>query len=314
MKRAGAALLLALSGCSGQPVIPGVGEPIVVRGATFISGPLPGTPPLDGGTPALPAVTAIQSVNNAFVLGQAGASYSGDVSDDATAVAVRFPDFGTGYWVFVPGPPDATDPGNLTWSMTFDVSRDVPPGLTTLRFAAIGPDGTSGTEVDQPVCIDAPIPDNYNACFSSRVPPAAVLSLSWDTPVDLDLQVVTPAGVVVSPKHPTTRASADAGPAPGDGAIDRDSDANCVTDGLNREDLVWKDPPAPGIYLAYASLFSACGRPAVRFTLSLYVAEPVDGGQTLARKIQTSGELLATDENGGTGLGLYVAAVTFPSP
>jgi hypothetical protein len=142
-----------------------------------------------------------------------------------------------------------------------------------------------------------------------------VISLSWDAPVDLDLQVVTPSGVVVSPKHVTTSANADAGVGAGAGALDRDSDANCVPDGLDREDLVWsKAAPAPGLYLAYASLFSACGQPSVRFTLSLYVAEPVDGGHTLARKLQTSGELLSTDANGGTGLGLYVAAITFPFP
>jgi hypothetical protein len=318
MTRAGALLLLALAGCSGQPALPGLGEPIVVRDATFIPGPLPGTPPLDGGAPdggplPTPRVTTIQSVNNAFKAGQAGAGYAGDVSDDATAVAVRFPDLGTGYWVFVPGPPDATDPGNLTWSMTFDIAGNAPPGLHTLRFAAVGQGGASGGQVDQPVCIDAPIPDNFNACVPSRPPPAAVLSLSWDAPVDLDLQVVTPGGAVVSPKHPTTH-QGDGGVGPGDGALDRDSDANCVADGLNREDLVWKAAPAPGLYIANASLFSACGQPAVRFTLSLFVAEPVDGGQTLSQKLRVSGELLASDANGGAGVGLFVAAVTFPFP
>ena len=54
------------------------------------------------------------------------------------------------------------------------------------------------------------------------MPPAAVLSLSWDAPVDLDLQVVTPSGVVISPKKPATGAG---GTTKGDGALDRDSDA-----------------------------------------------------------------------------------------
>lgn len=311
MRARAAVLFLALAGCSGQPVLPGVGEPLVVRSATFVSGPLPGTPPVDEGTPASPAVTTIQSVNNAFSAGQAGASYSGDVSDDATAVAVRFPELGTGYWVFVPGAPDAVNPGNNIWSMTFDVARDVPPGLNTLRFAAIGPDGASGSQVDQPVCIDAVIPDNYNVCFPSRPPPSTVLSLSWDAPVDLDLQVVTPNGTVVSAKRPSTGAW---GTANGDGALDRDSNANCVADGRNREDVVWKDPPSPGTYIVYASLFSACGKPAVRFDVSLYGAAPVDGGQTLAKKLEAAGELLSTDQNGGAGLGLYVTSFTLPFP
>ena len=58
----------------------------------------------------------------------------------------------------------------------------------------------------------------------------------------------------------------------------------------------------------------ACGEPAVRFSLSLYGAEPVDGGQALATKLEASGELLSTDENGGAGLGLYVTSFTLPSP
>jgi hypothetical protein len=309
------ALLLALAaacGCSAQPVLSGAGEPIVVQGATFIAGPLPGSPPLDGGAPAKPAVTTLQSVNNSFVQGQAGSSFSGDVTDDASSVAVRFPDLGTGYWVFVPGAPDATDPGNLTWSMTFDIGPDVPPGLHTLRFAALDPSGNAGNQFAQEVCIDSVIPDNFNACVPARPPPDAVLSLAWDTPVDLDLWLLTPTGTTLSPKHPTTKLTGDAGASPSDGVLNRDSDANCLPDHLNREDVVWKGTPAAGLYLAYADLFSACGQSSVRFTLSLYVAEPSDGGMSLVLKQQQSGELLAVDANGGASPGLYVMSFTFP--
>jgi hypothetical protein len=305
---------LALVACSGQPVLPGTTEPIVVHGATFIAGPLPGSPPLDGGTPASPAVTSVASSANAFVPGQAGASYSGDVTDDASSVAVRFPDYGTGYWVFVPGAPDLNDPGNLTWSMTFDLGYEVPTGLTTLRFAALDPTGKAGNQTDQQACIDSIIPDNYNACFVSHKPPAAVLSLSWDAPVDLDIGLMTPLGTVLSPKRPTTAPLGDGGASPNDGVLDRDSDANCVPDHVNREDVVWKDTPVSGTYVAYADLFSACGQPAVRFTMSLWVAEPTDGGQHLVQKQTQSGELVAIQADGGGSLGLYVMNFTFPIP
>jgi hypothetical protein len=312
--RAAAFLGFALAGCSSQPALPGIGEPIVVHGATFIAGPLPGSPPLDGGTPASPAVTTVQSVNNSFVAGQAGASYSGDVTDDASSVAVRFPNYGTGYWVFVPSAPDLSDPGNLTWSMTFDLAADVPPGETTLRFAALDPTGKSGNQTDQQVCVDSAIPDNFNACVLARKPPAAVLSLSWDAPVDLDIGLVTPLGSVLTPKHPTTKPLGDAGASASDGVLDRDSDANCVPDHVNREDVVWKDTPAAGTYVAYADLFSACGQPAVRFTMSLWVAEPTDGGQHLVQKQTKSGELVAIQADAGGSLGLYVLNFTFPIP
>jgi hypothetical protein len=310
MRRALGWIALALAGCTGAPT--GIGEPIVVHGATFVAGPLPGSPPPDGGTPASPDVTAIQSSNNAFFAGQAGAAYTGDVTDDATAIAVCFPDLGTGYWVMAPGPPDGTDPGNLTWSMTFDIGASTPPGLHNLRFAAIDAAGASGSQVDQPVCVDTPYPDNYNACQPSRAPPAVVLSLAWDEPVDLDLVLVAPGGTVLSNKHPSTGPLGDAGVLPGDGALDRDSDADCVADGRNREDVVWKQAPVAGTYLAYANLASACGKQAVRFTLTLYVAEPADGGQALVPVLTQAGEMLALQANGGTALGLYVAAFSFP--
>ena len=313
-------LLVALTawagatGCSGQPALAGAGEPLVVHGATFIAGALPGSSPPDGGAASTPDVTAIMSANNAFHAGEADRTLSGDVSDDASSVAVAFSDLGTGYWLLVPGPPDANSPGTLTWSMTFDIGADVPPGLHTLRFAALDPAGASGTQSDLPVCIDTPFADNFNACIPSRAPPAAVLSLSWDTAVDLDLEVVTPSGVLVGPHHPTTSASTDGGVGPDDGVLDRDSGANCAPDHLRREDLVWKQAPAPGQYLAYANLFSACGQAAVRFTLSLLVAEPVDGGQALQQELVTSGELTAVEANGGAGMGLYLGAFSFPSP
>jgi hypothetical protein len=254
-------------------------------------------------------------VNNAFVQGEAGGSYSGDVTDDATSIAVRFPDAGTGYWVFVPGGPDATDPGNLTWSMNFNIGAAAPTGLTTLRFAAVDVNGKSGNQIDQPICVDALVPDNFNACIPSRAPPVAVLSLAWDTPVDLDLWLVTPSGVTVSPTHPTTAPSRDggAGTSVGVGVLDRNSDANCVADGLNRENIVWqKGTPDPGTYLAYADLYSACGHASVRFTLTLYVSEPTDGGHALVQKLQTQGELLAAEANGGVSPGLYVTSFDFP--
>jgi hypothetical protein len=106
----------------------------------------------------------------------------------------------------------------------------------------------------------------------------------------------------------------DGGVAPGGGVLDRDSDANCVPDGQNREDIVWQDAPASGLYLAYANLFSACGKSSVRFTLTLYVPEPVDGGQAMVAKLTQSGELLAVQANGGASLGLYVADFSFPLP
>ncbi len=309
MRPAVALAALALAGCSTTPT--GIGEPIFVYGAQFIPGPLPGSAPPDGGTGTAPDVTGVLSPYSGYRPGEAGRSMSGDVTDDATAVAVRFAEYGTGYWLFAPGPPDPMAPGNDSWSMTFDVGDSLPAGLTSLRFAAVSTSGASGSQYDLPICVGGSIPDDYNPCSPSIAPPAAVLSLAWDTPVDLDLELETPSGVLLNPKHPSTSAS-DAGPGPGDGVLDQDADANCVPSRVNQEDVVWKTTPAPGQYLMYADLFSACSQPSVRFTVTLWVAEPTDGGSALVQKLQTSGELLAVDENGGQGLGLYLGAFSFP--
>jgi hypothetical protein len=307
---------LAVSACDGAPT--GIGEPIYVYGAQFVPGPLPGLPQPDGGAGGDagvdPQVTAVSTPSIGLRPGEAGRSMTGDVTPDATSIAVRFLDAGTGYWVFLPGPPDESAVPDLGFSMTFDTGYDLPTGQQNLAFAALDATGDAGTQYLLPMCVGSTIPDDYNACFPSNAPPVAVLSLSWDEPVDLDLQLQTPDGVLVNIDHPTTSASPDAGVGPGVGVLDMDSDASCSPDHVNREDIVWqKGTPEPGTYLVYANLFSSCGQPAVRFTASLYVAEPVGDGRTsLVQVLSVPGELLAVDENGGAGLGLYLTSFTFP--
>lgn len=309
---------MLVAGCSGGESAPtGFGEPLRVIGGAFKSGPLPGSPPIDAGEPQKPNVTAINSANNILWPGQAAKALTGLVTDDAYAVAMRFPDLGTGYWLVVPGAPDPTAPGALTWAASFDLAHDVPPGLHSLRFAAVREDGTAGTQSDLNICVSGPVPDNLNACDPTLAPPKAVLSLTWDTDVDLDLVLVTPSGQVVDPKHRTTAAVVDGGVMPDpmkDAVLDRDSNGNCALDRIRRESIVWQGEPAPGQYLVYASLFSACGQQAVRFTATLHRAEalPNDGGSSLVEKLSVSGELLAIDAHGGADHGLYLTGFSFP--
>src|SRR5262249_27119523 len=156
-------LALLAAGCSSEPSPSGLGEPIRVLDGVFKSGPLPGTPPSDGGTPVHPTVTAVNSVNNILRPGQGNKSLTGVVTDDASAVAVRLGELGSGYWLVVPGPPDITAPDALTFSMSLDVAGDAPPGLHTLRFAAVDDKGAAGTQTELLVCVDSPVPDNFNA-------------------------------------------------------------------------------------------------------------------------------------------------------
>src|SRR5262249_21741946 len=148
-----------------------------------------------------------------------------------------------------------------------------------------------------------------NACDHTIPPPQAVLSLHWDTDADLDLVVITPDGKTVDPKHPTTATGTDGGVTVDpnvDGVFDHDSNGNCVIDGLRREDLVWQQKPLSGEYYVYTDMFSACGQPAARFTVTLYLAQKEGDDQYLVPVLTESGELLSSDEDSGATDGLFV--------
>ena len=161
------------------------------------------------------------------------------------------------------------------------------------------------------MCIDTPVPDNLNICIPKRAPPAAVLSLAWDAPVNLDLIVETPAGAFVGLPVTASAADHDGGigeDAAGDGVLDHDSNANCIIDGIDQEDIVWKSTPATGTYQVWVDLVSACQKPSVSFTVSLWLAETQpDGTKRLVEQPPlANGVLLASQASGGTGLGLFV--------
>jgi hypothetical protein len=307
--------VLAWSACSTQEVSSNVGltEPIRVESGQFLPGALPGSAPpdasVDAGPGTSPEVTDINVANTAIFQGERGLVFSGHATPDAQSVGVRFADLGTGYWVVPVGGPDPSDNGLLTWQFSADFDRGLPPGFHELLFAAIDANGSSGTQDDLEVCIDAPVPDNLNVCVPKRAPPAAVLSLQWDTPVNLDLLVETPSGLFVGG---TTAPSGDGGAMPADGGtpvLDHVSNANCVIDDIDQEDLVWQATPETGTYQVWVDLVRACGQPSVSFTVSLWLAEAQpDGTERLVQQAPpvAVGVLSSEQANGGAGPGLFV--------
>jgi len=314
---AGAALLSASSlACSSETGTAGITEPLRVFDGQFIEGELPGRPPLteeelaNDVKPVSPNVTSVDGASGVLLRGDPLRVMRGRASTDAVAVGVRFAGRGSGYWVRPVGAPDAANEGQYTFTLDTELSRALPPGLHELVFAAIDREGSAGTQLGVGLCVASPIPDNLNACAPKQRPPSTVVSLSWDTNADLDLQVFTPDGVLVEPKHPTTAA-------PGDeedprGALDRDSNHGCSDDGVRRENLVFEDAPAAGAYFVYANLFDACGEPSVRFDLTLHGVVEGDEPDTF-RQIETyrtSGVLLAAQANGGSKVGLLITKFT----
>ena len=300
-----AGLLLATS-CGGQQASPnvGLGEPLRIESAQFVPGPLPGSTQVfaDGGS-LDPQVPDINAANTIITPGELELVFSGHATTDSQAVGLRFVGLGTGYWVVPVGAPDSTDDGLLTWQIAADFARTLPTGNYTLAFAAIASDGSSGTQQTINVCVDTPVPDNFHACLFKRPPPAAVLSLSWDTAVNLNVIVETPSGAVIGGNTSETDVPSSTG-----AVIDHDSNQNCVIDNIDREDIVWQTTPATGTYAVWVDLFNACGKSAVSFNVSLWLprADGDAGIQLTQQPPLASGVLTAEQATGGSTRGLYV--------
>ena len=312
---------LAALGCSvGATANSGSSEPIVVHATQttpgvpsvqFISGELPGSPPVsaEAGPAQSPMVMSFDATNNpAVVAGVAGKAFSGTATNDGSSVAVRFADMGTGYWVLPLGIP-AIYAGQLSFSFSADFAPTIPPGNHPLRAVAIDGVGRGGTAVDISLCVESIIPDNNHSCNPSVAAPSTVLSLHWDTNFDLDLHVILPSGLDVNPKNPLTvdPTVVDAGPNPS--RIDRDSLGQCIADGIRQEDLVFQTSPPPGLYEIYANPFDSCGQPDVHFTFTVYTQG--DDGDLHASGTPVAGELLGGQANGATTAGLFVVEQQF---
>jgi hypothetical protein len=303
----------------GQPLLVGANEPIHVRGAQFIAGVLPGTPPIDAGPiggdagiapPQGLAVTAINAASGIVVPGQAAKKFSGRVTDTAIAVGIRIADAGSGYWVLPVQEPDPQFQHELSWEAAIDFDLTLAPGYRQLRVVALDAAGNASAQLDFRVCVASRIPDNLNACEPSLAPPDAVISLQWDADSDLDLQVTTPDGVVVEPKSPTTVFVDGGRPGPDVGVIDRDSLFMCTPDGLRQEDLVWQQRPK-GTFSIAVNMFDACKKPGTTFDILVYEAQGDGNDRHLVETLRRGGHLMSIDANGGANPGLFIVDYPF---
>jgi len=310
--------------CGGEPITKEFQEPLRAQSAEFVEGGLPGSPPLTAEeqgqmvAPTHPYVSDFNLATSTIMVGSSSFQITGSVTTDASGVGVRFEDIGSGYWV---RPATTLSPTNdFAFGIDANISSDAPVGKHKLLLAAIAPDGRSGTQRDIVLCLAPQIPDKLasvdatipgNACDPKREPPPVVVSLAWDAAVDLDLKVVTPTGKLVDPKHPNTADPVDGSvdlEAPGVGIMDRDSNGDCRLDNRNRENLVFQTPPAPGHYLIYADLYSACGKGSVRFDVSIVSGVPgaEEGTFRQVTTFEQGGVLSAAQADGGAKLGLFV--------
>jgi len=310
-----ALLILALLSCDGVDAHSGLYEPIRVKNGQFVSGALP--PPAPGG----PMVTSVIYATRVVLPGAAGKKLDGRVSKTAVTVGLRLADVGTGYWSVIVGGPDGQVPNENTWSAEIDFDLSLRPGSHELLASAIAADGTAGPPSDLTVCVASRVPDNLHSCAPNQPVPDFVATLQWDEDVDLDLEVVSSDGSTISAKHPAPQCKGNQGVAcdPNNGAqLDRDSLANCVTDGFRQEDIVaqyvTRDPPMGGSKIPsgtnfdfYVNLFDACGKQSVDWVLTIYRGQ----GELVPVDVQ-KGRLIALDANGGSGPMPFVTSYTFP--
>ncbi len=324
------ALALFGTGCSsGGDTGTGAGEPLVIRAKTrkgttlaqFIPGRLPGFVPTgtdtstttDTSTPKSLEVT-LEYKESKVYQGQGSVPFTGFTSKDAFSVALALENLGSGYWVVPVGTLDAATQ-MMTWDALADFGPQIPSGMRNLQYVGIDGNGVAGELKNQPICMANRVPDGYQGCVPNPRTPAAVISLSWDTNVDLDLQVRAPDGRVIEPKSPAT-VDLDAGTTvlPDDaGRIDRDSNAGCAIDNIRYENLVWQKVAPKGRYGIYVNLFDACKQPTVRFNVQVYTA--VDGTDAGTKVLQSwysaDGILLDFQANGGASAGLFVTEFDF---
>lgn len=314
--------LVAFAAC-GVESESGLDQPLVLHPASpklpipvFKAGPLPGTPPKTPVNDAEPLrITGFEDTSGRGFVGEAGRSLAGRASPDAVAVALTLADQGSGYWLLPVAGPDPTSNNEMTWKVLLDVTEAAIAGPGKIRVVAIGADGSAGSQTDASFCVAPAVPDNLNACNSSVAPPAAVVSLSWDTAADLDLIVITPTGEVVSPKAPNTAGKgATAEQIAAGGVLDLDAQAGCRFLGRRRENLVFQKPPQPGLYNFYVNVFDGCRASQAHYGLGVYV--PAATGPGTSRVVEQHiirGQVLTATANGGAAKapGLYVGSFVF---
>lgn len=302
--------VLCLS-CEGTDGRSGLEEPLHVHDGQFVSGELPGLLPNETGDEDLPTVTSATADVAALTERLAGVQFLGSASRNAVAIGVRIAKAGDGYYLFPTGSVDAQDPNSLGWSFIADLQPSLSAGRHELLTVAFDEQGRAGPQASTSMCVRSLRPDNGNSCFPAVAPPSVVLSVQWDTPVDLDLVLVAPSGVVLSPKNPVlpgdTELSDGESSSSSVGYLAYDGNRDCDFDGRQREDVVFDELPPQGTYLVYVNLARHCGEQSVNYVVSRHIRQTrSDDTFEVDSHDLGAGVLIAAQANGGTSLGTFV--------
>jgi hypothetical protein len=292
-------LVFALA-CSGVQADAGNDAFMHVPGARFVRGPMP------AGAANGPSVLAITLVNSNIWPGLSNFPIAGTLAPKATAAAVGLRG-DVGYWIVPGGVPGYTTPTDPSFSTTAAFTLGIVPGTYTLVVRGVDQSGNFGLPATQ-VLTEESNPLNPPATG------ALVVTLTWDTEANLALHVIDPTGAEIfwgnqSSQPPFSFNQVDGGSY---GYIDYDSNANCVIDGLRREDVIWPGTDAgvssvpAGQYTVRVDTPSLCGQPEANWTVKAVLEGKQIG--------EASGVALDANTIGTHGLGSGVLALQFTVP
>lgn len=272
-----AALALVIAGCGGSSS----GGSGSASTSSYVSGvTASGTPavyhaesaPSGSGGPSL----TVSGPSSMVPGGSATMSVTSD--SGMTTVYVSIAGLAGYYEVTLPGSSTATE-------LIVTLAQSLPHLDFTMNYAAADSGGTAGPATAHPVT-------------AVEVGTGAVqVSVSWNTPTDVDLHLVEPDSTEIYYGNPF---SADGG------TLDLDSNADCYIDGVNNENITWPTGSPPhGTYTVRVDYYSDCS---ITGNTTYTVTVQVQG--QAARTF--SGTFSASDADfGGMGSGRTITTFTY---
>jgi len=274
-------------GCGDEQSNPsGIGEPFRVQRAQYFEGTLPGSPPqppdmMTSWEPGDPARVIDMMVTGVQIeQGTGSKRLPGRASNNTYSIGLSAPSVSTGWWMIGAADLD-TSVDRVTFTAIADFSHSLRPGPLPVLLVGLDREGNAGVQFREPLCITSTGPEKDAACNGTPLP-AAAITLTWDTNVDLDLVVLSPEGRLVSGKNPPLHKLDKGDTGELSPHVDRDSNGNCVLDGVRTESLIWptltedqgETERPSGLYQVYANLFDPCGQQTVRFHLTITTSAP----------------------------------------
>jgi hypothetical protein len=169
-------------------------------------------------------------------------------------------------------------------------AKAIPVTSFTLQLQLIAPSGAVGPVIAVPVTV------------RSVATGAIAVSLTWDQPSSLNLQLAEPDGNVISVLNP--------GPSTTGGTLDLSSNTGCKIDNVDAEDIGWpKGTPAAGTYIVRVDFVSTCSAATTSAPSTNFVVTVNTNGT-----ITTFPGLFTPDEVDSRGIGRTITTFTFGSP